>query len=862
MSGRSVLRYIYSCLISCSVVVSVANAQESKSEEREIGEGDIKLRTEWFDTRQLAGPEKDIATARERAYKQYLVQPNHLSLKQTTLADLPAWVPVGGSQGGLTSGRTTGIAFDPTTKGVYYLATAQGGLWKSTDAGVTWTGLSDSWQTLRTGAVAVDPNDPNIIYAGTGDPDPATLSGTTYQSSTDGVGVYRSTDGGLNWTLWATKSNSEPRISQVVVNPKNSAQVYVAGSSGIRMTTDGGANWTNILSTGSGTGNSTLANLVIDPTAPNLVVAVANGIVYRSENGGASWKDTLSYLFHTNGLPQFSRGTLAYCLNTPSTIYLSASKADGSLAGICMSTDHGATWQLTANSTATNYLFTQGWYANAIAVDPNDPTHIVVGGLDVYESHNSGATLSQISYQWSSPGATTYTHADIHQVIYGDGALFALTDGGIYRTAPDNISWTSSLNKGLSTLQFVGGDADPNFTYVIGGCQDNGVNRATIGSQSFTKTGEGDGGNTYVSQKDGLTVYSTYYQANFRKSTDGGKNWANGGGNIIQNDTLASQENAPFYMSYSVFASDPKRVAVCGNSRVWLTTNGGSGRLGFTSISKKGEIVGGPTTVHIADANKQVIYAGSNLSSTGSHYVYVNTGASWKRSKSTVGYVTQIITDPNDAGHAWLCTAGYGSSHVYESTDTGYTWVSHAVDLPSVPCNAIARAANGELFVGNDFGVLRSPDNGVHWFKLDNGIPLVQIFTLSLRANDTRLLATTYGRGMYYLDVTKLPTITVDGVAQNVAAPSDQLTIDALYPNPVVGAVATSRINYTLKAPGNVKIALYDVTGRELRVAYNAFSEAGSRSAAVDLNGLPSGQYIATVTANGSTVSKSLIVTR
>jgi len=839
--------------------------QESK-EEQEF-EGNLRERFEWFETRQLAGPEKNIPVARAKGYQQFQQISNQIALsngmrgalKGSTPAAIPAWVPIGGTQDRTTSGRATCVAFHPTDKNTLFLGTAQGGLWKTTDFGTTWVSLSERWETLRIGAVTLDPSNPNIIYAGTGDPDPASLNEATYKSSTDGIGIYRSTDGGLNWTLWARDSSIESRINQIVIDPTNSNIVYVSGHTGLCKTTDGGQSWKRLILGTSVFNNVGTISFALSPDNPSEIIAAGGGKVFRSINAGVMW-DTMSAQLKTPGLPTFSRGTIAISKNYPNVVYLSASNSGGQLAGVCLSTDRGVTWRTMC--TSPNYLGKQGWYANAIAVDPTNPAHIFVGGLDVYESKDSGETLSPVSFYWAESNSPQYTHADIHRLVFSDDNIFTLSDGGIYYSKKDLVKWVSSMNAGLSTLQFVGIDADPDFTYAIGGCQDNGMNRADTKASFFSKTGDGDGGNTQVSQVNGLVVYSTYFEANLRKSTNGGKSWIGGGRNMISNDSLLT-ENTPFYMNFDVHKKNHDLVAICGNNKVWLSTTGATGANSFTSISKNSDIPGGPSAVHLATANEKIIYVSSGKSVSSTHYIYTKIdGNKWRRSQTRVGYVTQILSDPNDAGHAYLVTAGYGVPHFFETKDTGYTWTATAVNLPDVPCNALALAPNGEMFIGNEFGVLRSPDNGVHWYKLDNGIPLVQVLTLQVRANGARLLAGTYGRGAYYLDLTQLPNIPVDAVTQPASvAPNDLITINSLYPNPATGS-SKSTLNYTLKQGGIVTVTLYDALGREIRSCLHDYQSAGTQSIALDLAGISSGNYYCAITANGLTVNRTLTVNR
>jgi hypothetical protein len=822
-----------------TVVFTTSYAQVTMPDPDWADKQHVAERIAYWHAIETSGPDTNVAEARLRGYSQFISMPRP---KGMMIQSVNAWEQVGGSQEGRVSGRPTSIAFYGSA---IYLGTSGGGLWKTLDGGNTWVSLSDSWSSYAMGGVAVDQTDGLTIYAATGD---------LYDRPGDGL--YKSSDGGLNWTHTVGSNIIGTQCNQVLIDPLVHTTVYIAGSDGVRRSLDSGMTWKHILNIGG------VTSIVIDPVNSQNIYAAGGGIIKKSTDGGNTWS--------ANDLASNISGkatiTLGISKADPSKIYASIGSAyNGGSLGIALSTDYGSSWK--PYLTLDNYMGQQEFYDNALAVSPNNANNVVVGGLDIF-NWTPGSSLHMLT-NWNEASYNgNFTHADIHMLTYGPLGLYALTDGGIFFSQNNGVSWQQNKNNKLATMLFVGGDAAPDFSYVLGGAQDNGINRATaIGSaynQSlFAQTYGGDGGRCFISQEDGgQTAYSTYINATLHKSSgQSGLQWDNGGANLIESagpdGGALINEQAPFYMTYDVSETDATKVALCGNSNIFYSSDGVNSLYDITTSSISPKAV---KAVHVAGADPTVVYAGS---SNGNVYVTQNASdnsTTWVKSTTHIGSVSGFVTDPNDASRAWAVVSGYGTNHFWLTTDFGKTWTSPATNLSTnLDASTIARAPNGDLFLGHTFGVMYSKDNGKTWGPLRDGIPLCQITKLRVRGE--WLLATTYGRGMYRINISSLPPITNSGVASGIVPNADMPTITSIAPNPVQ-TNGTVTFKFTLPKEGNASLILFDERGVEVKILAKDYLTQGEKTTQADISGLSSGVYYAVLTSNGYAVTQRLVVAK
>ena len=452
------------------------------------------------------------------------------------------WTALGpaplGSGALAASGRVAALAANPTNPDIIYIAAAGGGVWKTTNGGTTWNALTDSQSTLFMGAIALAPSDPNVIYAGTGE---ANLGPSKLQFNRDNIfygrGVLKSTDAGATWTLLGNSVFNRRTISKIVVDPTDANTVYVAvgalatnglpGNTGIWKSTDGGLNWTDT-TTGIST-DAAYSDVVIDPTNPQVLYAAvgspagdsANGI-YKTTNGGGSWAVAGDLpTGATDG--HIGRITIALAPSDHATLYacLVASGAvdpgifpTGHLYKMMKTTNSGVNWsQLTSTPEYFgSYIDSEpdffGDYDTTLAVDPSNPNIVYAGGAEggFIETTNGGTSWINLFV----PGV------DHHGIGFDAmGRLVIGDDQGIYRqTSPGSTSY-DDLNGNLSTIQFTGVSIHPtNHDIAYGGSQDNGTERFND-SLSWNEVDGGDGGHVHVDPFNPNTVYhATGYDAN------------------------------------------------------------------------------------------------------------------------------------------------------------------------------------------------------------------------------------------------------------------------------------------------------------------------------------------------------------
>ncbi|MGH9855551.1 MAG: WD40/YVTN/BNR-like repeat-containing protein, partial [Blastocatellia bacterium] len=442
-------------------------------------------------------------------------------------AQLPAWTSLGP---GNIGGRTRALVIHPTSPNTIYAAGVAGGVWKTTDGGVSWTPISDLIANLAVSALAMDPADPNALYAGTGE-------GYFNNGSVRGAGIFKTADGGATWTrLAGTNTADFHYVNDIIVSPKNNQRIYAATRTGVWRSTDGGATWARALDPEINGGCLDLA-LRTDQSGDYLFAAcgLAAGVsdtiqakVYRNANaeGAAPWGVVLT----ESGM---GRTSLAIAPSNQNIIYaVSADSSAGPdrerLFAVFRSTVNGDSGSWTAqvrktDSTKLNtLLFTnplaatqlecglnlgnnfvhQGFYDNVIAVDPADANRVWVGGVDLFRSDDGGANWGLASYWWAdgrvAPRAAQYAHADHHVIVFHpqyDGAtnktMFVAGDGGVFRTDdaranvargssaacnPANaaVTW-ASLNNGYAVTQFYHGAPYPDGKTYFGGAQNNGT---------------------------------------------------------------------------------------------------------------------------------------------------------------------------------------------------------------------------------------------------------------------------------------------------------------------------------------------------------------------------------------------------
>ncbi len=466
------------------------------------------------------------------------------------------------------SGRASAFAVVPSSCGssvctTMYAGAANGGIWKTTNAGKTWTSLIDFQNSTAVGSIAVDPRNPNIVYVGTGEPN---HSGDSHY----GVGILRSTNAGKTWKLLGQSVFANRAVGTIIVDPRSAgttkATLYVtdtnsaagefgdpcvrssgpyAGACGFFVSKDGGTNWTASNPKGASVGAE---SLVMNPKNPSeLYAGFQSSGIFKSENDGKTWSGV------NRNLPtsSFDRITLAIAPSSPSTVYAAyndyapppvfGAPPSGALR-FYVTTNGGASWSF--RSKAPNSCGGQCDYDMPVAVDPSNSKVVYAGGSANYDYlFSPGGACSRFSplatqcnttLMRSADGGVTWTdvsengsagplHPDDHVIVVdprNHDVIYTGNDGGIFHSANAGKSWTD-LNKGLGTLQFTGVAVAPN-GQMYAGTQDNGTFKYK-GSTTWSHVLGGDGGYTAVNPKNSNTVYVTNYGTSLYRSRDGGQ---------------------------------------------------------------------------------------------------------------------------------------------------------------------------------------------------------------------------------------------------------------------------------------------------------------------------------------------------
>jgi uncharacterized protein (TIGR03437 family) len=710
---------------------------------------------------------------------------------------LGAWTPLGP---GNIGGRTRALLIHPTNPSTMYAAGVAGGVWRTTDGGASWAPLADLIANIAVNSLAMDPSNPNVIYAGTGE-------GYFNGDGVRGAGIFKTTDGGTSWTrLAGTTTTDFHYVNDIVVSPANSQRVYAATRAGVWRSLDGGANWTRALTTSVMGGCTDLAART-DQTTDYLFAACGNfqqATVFRNTNAAVSGPWTAVLID-----PGMGRTSLAIAPSNQNIVYaLSASVTPGpyedGLHAVFRSTSSGDLNSWTAqvrNTNATklnttllsnpyvafygdcgftpfgpNLLFNQGWYDNVIAVDPADPNRVWAGGIDLFRSDDGGASWGLASYWWANGGvaplAPQYAHADHHVLVFHpqyngttNRTLFTGNDGGIFRTtdarapvatsgaaacnpAAAGVVWTS-LNNNYGVTQFYHGAPYPNGASYFGGTQDNGTLRGSDGggANSWNEILGGDGGYVAVDPTNTNILYAANTGISIRKSTDGGANFVRATDGIGDGGLFIS----PFAMD----PSDPRRLWT-GGIYLWRTTNGAAS---WTRASALTAGLGAVSAIAVAPTNANFLLAGMSdgfILRTNIGLTSTSTTA-WPNVQPRTGYVSWVAFDPTNKDIAYATYSTFGGTHVWRSINGGASWTgidgTGAGALPDIPvhCLVVDPLNTARLYLGTDLGVFVSTNGGASWAVENTGFANVVVESLGLNVVNgvTTLYAFTHGRGAW-----------------------------------------------------------------------------------------------------------------
>ncbi|HEX7843957.1 MAG TPA: hypothetical protein VF469_41065, partial [Kofleriaceae bacterium] len=671
-------------------------------------------------------------------------------------------------------GRVTDVVGDPANASKFYVGAASGGVWKTTDGGVTFTPIFDGLGTLSIGALALDPRDSNILYVGTGEANPG--GGSVTQP---GDGVWKTTDGGATWQHLGLDQTVE--IGRIVIDPKNPNNVFVAAMGnlfsrnvdrGVYRSQDGGLTWTKVLFVSDIAG---AIDLAIDPVTPSRVFAATwerlrtpaarlysgpGSGLWRSTDGGTTWTALAGGLPASSTQP--SRIGVVVAPSSPSTVYTIFSRSDNSLDGVFRSTDSGTTWTRQAATNLASIIGAQAFWSGRLFVHPTNPSDLWVDGVGLAHSTNAGGSFTAISGLHADHHAQWFSPANPAVILKG-------TDGGVYRSTNSGSTWTHFNNLPIS--QFYTVEVHPlDPTKIYGGLQDNGVQRTPTGqTNDWSSIVGGDGLEVHVDLRSTQVIYGESQFGALRRSTNGGTSFSSATSGL--SGRLGWK--TPIALDPSSTGTGTTSTLYLGSDLLFRSTNSA---VSWTAISGDltngnqgvGPVVFGTiTTVAVAPSNKNTIYIGTD---DGNVWVTQNAGASYTRIDSSLPdlWVTQVAVDPGNDAIAYATFSGFRVdqplAHVFRTTDHGATWSDISSDLPDSPVNAIAidPRQSSTLYVGSDVGAFVSQDLGASWAPLGVGLPDIVVSDMKILAGPpATLYAATYGRSIYSIELPGAPATAV-----------------------------------------------------------------------------------------------------
>jgi photosystem II stability/assembly factor-like uncharacterized protein len=649
------------------------------------------------------------------------------------------WEPVGTAEvpdngGGV--GRINVVELDPQNPSIIYVGTAGGGVWKSLDDGSTWVPLSDQIPVTSIADIAIDPENTNIIYIATGDGYGYEI---TWQSDMDfwggvySAGILKSTDGGLTWmpTGMSYEQDELQIVQRVVVHPEETNILVAATRTGLYRSEDAGATWTLV-------SDEHCYDIAFNTANPDIMYTVNDNDVLKSEDAGLNWSVLEEDVSWWGG-----RISIETTNADSEVIYVLSGSS------FLKSEDGGASWDEKSYPTATFY----GYYDMVMEVSHGDPDRVYTGGLLVSRTNNGGNSW-QIKSSWDDWGDEEYVHADNHGMAChptNPDIFYAGTDGGLFKTTDNGNTWTD-LSNGLRIGQVYRlSTSQTNPDLVLSGWQDNGTNLWDGSSWEEVDYSTWDGMEAIIDHTDENIMFLTHQYGSLFRSTDGGDDWESmsvAGGDWV----------TPYVM-------DPNNhmVLYYGNSsgNIQKTTNGGD------SWSTKMAGLGGTVfSIAVAPSNSDYVYACSlnkiSLSTNG--------GNSWTEITGDLPHTgigfNYIAVSNTDALKVYVALSGYSPGEkVFYSEDGGATWTNISGSLPNLPVNTVVYENDSpdRIYIGTDIGVFYRDNNTEDWVRYMEGLPNVMIHELEINYTSDKLVAATYGRGIWQCDLAETiltPTIT------------------------------------------------------------------------------------------------------
>ena len=679
-------------------------------------------------------------------------------------------------------GRVNCVAFDPVNPSIFYVGVAQGGVWKTTNNGNTYTPLTDNLPITRVSDIAIDPTNTNTIYISVCDFEYVGISlfsDGRKRNTHYGIGVYKSIDGGLTWSStglsFQQTQGDASLIRKIIVDPNNSSNVVACGVSGMFKSNNGGASFNQVL-------DSLFWDMIQDPVNPNILYAATGWVkvagigyanIYKSTDFGSTWSKL------TTGIPQrgfVQRVKLAQSPSNPNVIYALTVDTLGGLHAIYKSNNAGTSWTLRYD--ALNILSYgegngtggQGNYDLGFAVAPNDPDKVYVGGINLWMTEDGGVTFNPAGHWTTQFGPSI--HADVHEIKIhpSTGQIYVCHDGGIYRTGniipetwanlnngiPFQTLWTN-LSNGMNVTSFYRISSSKTSTgEIAAGAQDNAT--FYFDGVSWHTVYGGDGmDNVFDTANFGSFIASSQF-GNFTSTIDGGFsfNWM---------DPNVNFENAEWT---TPIISDPSNYQklFCGYQNVTVSTDGGNTWSSTAQLPLPPNFYGNElSAIAVSPVASTKLWAGRRVryefSNPGAMFRSSNGGSTWVNVTAGLPdslYYTSIEADQFNANTAYVSMAGFTAGQkVFMTTTNGNAWTNISYNLPNIPVNCIKQVpGRTDLVAATDIGVYLLPGGATNWINISQGLPNVIVSDIEFNPAVNKAYICTFGRGIWETDLNLL----------------------------------------------------------------------------------------------------------
>jgi len=702
-------------------------------------------------------------------------------------------------------GRVNTIAFNGTDTNTMYIGSPAGGVWKTTDAGNSWTAKGDDLPNMGISHIVIDPNNPNTVYIATGDAD-------GYQNTS--LGVFKSTNGGDTWNTTGLNFTifTSTIISKLLIDPNNTTTIFATTRNHIKKSINGGNTWVNVL-----VENNAIFNDIAYKKGSNSIIYASSrsGKFYISTNNGDNWSVAANV----------TSGRLDFALTGNDSNQIISIDDTGVIR---KSIDQGTTW--TVLSTINNYS-SQGNYDMAIAVSPLDKNLILAGGIEGWRSADGGVTWEKyLDGYWNFGQPYFYVHSDHHDMLFvpNSNIAFSVNDGGVFKgDASIDIAW-EDLSSGLAITQYYNVSGTPqNANFLIGGAQDNDIARYD-GVDFIGENPGSDGVEGLWDYSDSNIAWTCSQSGGLLRTTDG----------FTTSQYINTPIGAPFIWELEIHPTVPTTIfggfddihKSIDRGNNWTDLNSGVGSIEFISIAPSNG-----NTIYVSGKNGQV----KKTTDGGTVWSSINLPQN--------GYVKSIEVHPTNPNEVYIAYSGYAAGKVYKSIDAGANWQNITGSLPNIPTHKIlykTGSTNGELFLATDLGVYYRTNTAGDWIKLDAGLPNVIVHDIEIHYGTNKLRAATYGRGIWERSIAP----NALGIANSVL-PQNAVT---LYPNPSIDKTFSIKLS---NLDGNSQILIYNIVGSVVKELDTINDEE-----TINLDKYSTGIYLIKVVNNGKSITKKIIL--